>query len=563
MYDPNEYKNIEDNSESTENPESENVIPLGDGTPQASETPEVNEAPEMTETPETQENESGGYYTAVSGSSYSYEPETQYNNPGYSEANYTPVGDGHSRTPRYYYLEETSEKKRKKKDESSGGGVSMKQLVAACLVCAVLGGGVGGIGTGLLSRGNGNTADVPEVPAVTDSGSLAITNGNEEKIPDPSAGQSTVKNLSAEEMTANAIYDLACTQVVGIRSEITYTSWFGTSSSAVSGSGFIISSDGYILTNYHVIEKSYKGGYDISVMLFNGDEYKASIVGFEADNDVAVLKIDAEGLNAVTLGDSNSMSVGETVYAVGNPLGELAYTMTKGMVSALDRELTNTDQSTGTTTTINMFQIDAAVNSGNSGGPVYNGKGEVIGIVTAKYSDSGIEGLGFAIPINDAKSISDDLITKGYVSGKAYFGITVQTVTKNIAEYFNMVEGAYISAVDDNSCAGTAGLMVGDIIIKLDDREITSSSDLKSAKKNYKAGDTATLVVYRSGEEVELTIVFDEEKPVETASKSPEPTPEPDETTPSAWSTPDDDERAIGDGKNANLTPYIEIVPNG
>lgn len=537
MYDPNEYKNIDENSGGHETPENENVIPLGDGTPG-----------------EPKDDPFAGIISSLSS-----HRETGYGeNPGYSEANYTPVGDGHSRVPRYYYPEETSEKKRKKKDSS--GGVSMKQLVAACLVCAVLGGGVGGIGTGLLSRGNGSTADVPEVPSVTDSTILDITKDNGENAPDPNAGQSTAKNLSAEEMTANAIYDLACTQVVGIRSEITYTSWFGTSSSAVSGSGFIISSDGYILTNYHVIEKSYKGGYDISVMLFNGDEYKASIVGFEADNDVAVLKIDAEGLNAVTIGDSNSMSVGETVYAVGNPLGELAYTMTKGMVSALDREITSTstDSETGrqTTNTINMFQIDAAVNSGNSGGPVYNSKGEVIGIVTAKYSDSGIEGLGFAVPINDARSIANDLIDKGYVSGKAYFGITVTTVTKNIAEYFNMVEGAYISAVDENSCAGTAGLRVGDIIIKVDDKEITSSSDLKTAKKNYKAGDTAVLTVYRSGEEVEVTIVFDEEQAAASTT-----TPEPAET-PSVHDeevSPDDEERVIGRGDtNGSLWDYIE-----
>lgn len=188
-----------------------------------------------------------------------------------------------------------------------------------------------------------------------------------------------------------------------------------TSSAAVSGSGFIASSDGYIITNYHVIQNAYEGNFDINVMTHDGTKYIATVVGTEQDNDIAVLKIDAEGLNPVTFGDSDELAVGDTVYAVGNPLGELEFSMSTGHVSAKDRAITTEESATP----INVFQIDAAVNSGNSGGPVYNDQGQVVGVVNAKYSATGVEGIGFAIPANDAVSIANDLITKGYVTGKA------------------------------------------------------------------------------------------------------------------------------------------------
>jgi serine protease Do len=308
---------------------------------------------------------------------------------------------------------------------------------------------------------------------------------------------------------------MACAQVVGITTEVTYYNRFGmTSTSPVVGSGFIISSDGYILTNHHVIEEAVKGNYEVEVMLYNGDTYLAEIVGYESEtSDIAVLKINAEGLNAVTMGDSNAMRVGRDVYAVGNPLGELAYSMTDGMISALDREITTTDKNTGRTTTVNMFQISAAVNSGNSGGPVYNDAGEVIGVVTAKYSSTGVEGLGFAIPINDAMAIAKDLMEIGYVRGKPYMGITVQTVSSTVAQYYNMVEGAYVYSVEPGSPAEAAGLRMGDIITKLNDTDIRSTADLTNTQKNYRAGETVTLTVYRSSEYMEIQLTFGEKVP--------------------------------------------------
>ena len=292
---------------------------------------------------------------------------------------------------------------------------------------------------------------------------------------------------------------------------MTYTNFFGqTSSSAVSGSGFIVSADGYILTNYHVIEYAYKGNYAITVMLHDGTRYEASIVGVEDCNDIAVLKIDASGLDPVTFGDSDKLSVGDDVYAVGNPLGELEFSMTTGHVSALDRLIT-TDESSEA---INMFQIDAAVNSGNSGGPVYNANGEVVGIVTAKYSDTGVEGLGFAIPINDAAKIANDLITKGYVTGKAYMGVSIdERYNSMYSQYYNMPIGAFVKSVESGSCAESAGIQAGDIITRLGDVEITGYSDLKQAIKQYSAGDSAELELYRAGESRTLTVTFDEAVP--------------------------------------------------
>jgi serine protease Do len=194
---------------------------------------------------------------------------------------------------------------------------------------------------------------------------------------------------------------------------------------------------------------------------------------------------------------------------VGNPLGELDFSMSTGHVSALDRLITSDESGVA----INMFQIDAAVNSGNSGGPVYNAAGEVIGIVTAKYASSGVEGLGFAIPINDAVSIANDLITKGYVSGKAYMGVSVdQRYNSMYAQYWGMPLGAYVYSVESGSCADKAGVREKDIITAIGEHEITGYTDLTSALHSFSAGDTTELKVYRGGEDITLTITFDEAK---------------------------------------------------
>jgi len=309
----------------------------------------------------------------------------------------------------------------------------------------------------------------------------------------------------------------------------------GITTAVSSGSGFIISSDGYILTNYHVIETAHMNGLPLKVNLSDGTSYEATVIGYESSNDFAILKIDATGLNPAIIGNSSNIRVGQTVYAVGNPFGDLVYTMTDGIVSALDRTVTVEGK------TINTFQFSAAVNSGNSGGPIYDANGEVIGIVTAKLRRSaadGVEGIGFAIPINDAIEIASELIEHGYITGRPLIGITVETVTRANAAYFEWVVGAYITSISPESAAETAGLTVGDIIVGLGGVEVSSTSDLLLALRRYRAGDTTTITVWRSGDEVVLSITFDEnlsagqpqqpqQQPESRLPREPRPTPAP------------------------------------
>lgn len=428
---------------------------------------------------------------------------------GCYDAGYVPSDSASAVPPAWRYQEPrpvTPPREKAAKNKRRGPGWA--GLIAACLVCAML----GGIGGGVLG---GWFASRNAAPAAADGSSTVLN------VAGPTA-PTVSKNLVSpgDVIDPTQIYTLACSQTVGVTTRITRTTFFGTSSGAVTGSGFIISADGYILTNFHVVEDAVKGGYDVTVYLYDGAEYIASIVGYEEDNDVAVLKISADGLPAATIGDSDSIQVGQSAYAVGNPLGELQYTMTTGSVSALDREISFTDSDTGVVNTINMFQIDAAVNSGNSGGPVYNNRGEVIGIVTAKYGayTTGVEGLGFAIPINDAVSIANDIITIGYVRGKAALGVTVQTVPATAVQYYNMVAGAYVMQVNAGSCAEKAGVKVGDVIVALDDTDIGSMPDLLAAKKEYRAGETAVLRIFRGGEYLELQLTFDEDIPAGAAA---------------------------------------------
>ena len=339
------------------------------------------------------------------------------------------------------------------------------------------------------------------------SGGAAPSLSASAAAPAESAGLkvSTLARASAgSELSATEIYQLACRQVVGISTTVSGYNMFGQlTSNAVSGTGFIISEDGYILTNNHVVEDA----REVTVKLYDGSEYPAKIVGTEGrDSDVAVLKIEASGLTPVTLGDSDEMEVGEEIYAVGNPLGELTYTMTSGIISALDREIA-TDRNVN----VNMFQLDAAVNAGNSGGPVYDTHGRVLGIVTAKYQSTGIEGLGFAIPINDAVEIAKELIDHGYVTGKAYFGIVVTNMSESDAQRYNSKAGVYVTSVTEGSCAEKAGMQQGDVILELGGKAVASTTELASVKKDYKAGDSCEVTVWRSGKTLTLTVTFDEE----------------------------------------------------
>ena len=423
----------------------------------------------------------------------------------YADAHFESA-EGSTVPPRYYTPpEKPSRSAREAEPRKSGSAGRVVGILCAVLAAALLGGFCGAAFTG--SRLNSR---VENLELRLEEQASAASKAAEEAAAAPEENRDPANTLFAEALSPADIYDLAVQQVVGVRTEITMTNFFGmTSSGAVSGSGFIVSEDGYILTNYHVVEDAYERRLDVQVMTYDGTSYNATIVGVEPANDVAVLKVEAEGLSAATLGDSDDLRVGDTVYAVGNPLGELEFSMSTGHVSAKDRVITTQESES-----INMFQIDAAVNEGNSGGPVYDGYGRVIGIVTAKYSDTGVEGLGFAIPVNDVKAIVDDLISKGYVTGKAYMGVTVETrYNAMYSQYYGMPLGAYIQDVVSGSAAKAAGLQPGDIITAIGDYRIEDYSDLKTALRHFSAFDTTQLTVYRAGEELHLSITFDEEKP--------------------------------------------------
>ena len=388
-------------------------------------------------------------------------------------------------------------KQKKSKKPMGAGGI-----IALCLICSLLA-AILASGATFIALRNGNSALGRVLDEIVPTEPPQLTVNSVQYLAE-----------SAEPGTASYVYELARRQVVGISTEISYTNIFGqVSASSVTGSGFIIDSDGYIMTNYHVIEDAQRGGYEVTVLTYDGTEYTAKIVGYDEENDIAVLKIDAAGLSAAELGDSDQLVVGQMVYAVGNPLGELNYTMTSGIVSATDRAITTS----GDSVPISMFQMDAAVNSGNSGGPVYNAAGQVVGVVTAKTSATGVEGLGFAIPISDAAHIANQILEYGYVTDRASLGITSVTVPSSVAARYNMVEGAYVNAVNEGSAAETAGLQTGDIITAVDDQEVAGSTELTGIVHSYQVGDTAQLTVWRAGETITLTVTFDQSQPVEEA----------------------------------------------
>lgn len=455
--------------------------------------PEVEQPAATIEADDEQEEQIDGEY-------HLKRPESEFKY--YTDANFTPESEA-TEPLRYYVPEEKQKKPKQEKRSKKSGNFSFAKIASFCMVCALLGGVAGGaVGFGFGSKTNEEPAQITDGTGALDTTSSPL----------PLSLQSTGDAISAKE-----IYALGCEQTVGISTEITTRNVFGmVSSGSVTGSGFIISEDGYIMTNYHVIESAYTGGYDVNVMLFSGESYVADIVGFDEENDIALLKIEASGLSAVTFSDSDELSVGDTVYAIGNPLGELAYTMTSGIISATDRVI-NTDENTS----LNMFQMDAAVNSGNSGGPVYNSSGQVVGVVTAKYSDTGVEGLSFAIPINDAVNIATDIMENGYVTGKGYLGVNGQTIDSMTSQYYNMPQGVYVNYVEAGSCADDAGIKLYDIIIQVDSKAITTRDELSSAVKSCSAGDEVDVIVWRSGEYLTLTVTMDEYVPqTETSDQS-------------------------------------------
>lgn len=365
------------------------------------------------------------------------------------------------------------------------GGVG--RVVALILSCAVISAACG-FGGAILAQNGSRTGKT----TVQQSNRTAAT-VNVKKVD----GQTLMSPAEVYASTVNSVVSINCSAVS--------TNIFGQQTeSASSGSGFIYTADGYIVTNQHVVANA----SSINVTLYNGDTYPATLVGSDSDYDVAVLKIDAKDLPAVTLGSSTDVNVGDTVLAIGNPLGELTFSMSQGIVSCVNRAI-NVEG-----TPFNMIQVDASINPGNSGGPLMNLYGEVVGIVSAKYSsyaNTTVEGLGFAIPINDVQSIIKDIIENGSVGNKAYMAITAGTMTQQMAAQYkiNATEGVFVYSVEDGGAGDKAGLKLGDVITKLNDTQITSMEDLSAAKKGFKAGDTVTLTVLRDGKEITTQLTFD------------------------------------------------------
>ena len=364
------------------------------------------------------------------------------------------------------------------------------RFVALGLCCALIGGLAGGGGVLAYNHFAGGSTTIYQGSAPTTAVNLASVDGH------------TV-------LTPEEIYAANLGAAVGVNGDVTTNAWGYTVRNAVSGSGFVISSNAtssYIVTNYHVINNV----QDIKVFFANGDSYDATLVGGEEDNDIAVLRIEVGNLQTVTLGDSDALNVGENVYAIGNPLGELTFTFTGGYVSAKDRSVTMSDG-----TVMNMLQTDTAINNGNSGGPLFNEYGQVIGIVSAKLSSSSsseasVEGLGFAIPINDVRDMITSIIENGYVTGKPSMGILLDDVPQ-AAQQYGVPAGAEVLAILDGSGADNGGLQVGDIITAVNGTEVSGSSDLQSAVSEFSAGDTVTLSIYRSGETTTVDVTLDEE----------------------------------------------------
>lgn len=359
------------------------------------------------------------------------------------------------------------------------------KVTALALCCALLGGAVGG---GIV-WGVGRSGDETSV-----------------NVSGRTVSQVALKTVDGKTAMSDAeVYAANVNSVVSINVTGTNSNnFFGQPvQTASSGSGFILTTDGYIVTNYHVVEDA----QTVKVTLYNGDEYDAQYVGGDEDYDIAVIKIEASGLQAVTLGDSEKLNVGDRVLAIGNPLGDLTFSMSGGMVSSVNRTI-NVDG-----TPFNMIQTDTSINPGNSGGPLLNSYGEVVGIVSAKYSSyasQSVEGLGFAIPINDVAAMIQDIMTNGYVSNKAYLGITPGTMNEQMAAQYryDVTKGVFIYSVEEGSAADKAGLKMGDVIMKIDGTDVDSYQELVALKKKYSAGDESTFTIYRGGQQQEVAVTW-------------------------------------------------------
>ena len=398
-------------------------------------------------------------------------------------------GNGTNNFTGYQYTVSQAPQAPKKKQHRGGAWV-----VALALCFAILGGAIGGGTVWFLTRNNTTGAG--------GSSSTTIQQGRHENV--------TVDINEIETgtlMTAAEVYAKNVNSTVGIQTSITSTNlWGQQTTSAASGSGFILTADGYIVTNYHVIQNA----NSVTVSTYGGASYNAKIVGYDEGNDLAVLKIEATGLSPVVLGSSEKLNVGDTVLAIGNPLGELTFSLTTGVVSALNREVTFSGG-----TVMDLLQTDCAINSGNSGGALFNLYGEVVGITNAKYSGSSstgasIDNIAFAIPIDSVRAIVESIIEKGYYA-KPVIGVSVTDVDEN-SRQLGIPAGAWVKEVTAGGAAEAAGIQANDVITAINGTEISGVSDLKRILAKASAGDELSLVIWRKNQSLTLTVVVREAK---------------------------------------------------
>ena len=422
-----------------------------------------------------------------------------YSDPAPARPSETSTGNGGTTPPPAGPEPQAAASKPPKKRRKHSGGRIARNAVALVLAAAM---GFAGGFVGARVGNSGNKVVIQQVER---------TSGT-----DSSAASGTA--VASSGMTTAQVSEMVSPSVVVITTEqVVYSqwSWYGQNQvESGAGSGVIISSDGYILTCAHVVS----GASQITVTIGDTD-YTATVVGEDDTSDVAVLKIDATGLTPATVGDSDSLSVGDSVLAVGNPLGELGGTVTSGIVSALNRSVTI--QGTSSTNTMSLIQMDASVSPGNSGGGLFNMNGELIGLVNAKSSSSDAEGLGFAIPINDAIQVAQDLLENGYVSGRPYMGITYIAVTdaQTAAQLNVNAYGVYVVDVVQGGPADKAGLKAGDRIVSIDGTEIAQKDDLGTLMQQHTAGDTLSITVARDGQMQTVSLTLGEKNASNTAAQ--------------------------------------------
>ena len=454
-----------------------------------------------------------------------------YNNPAGGQT--TPTGNGGSGNNGGYsyvnYYSDPNGGDPNKKPKKKHTGLKVAAFVLAMVLVS---GGSIGVYEGIRSSNADNSSSIV---ASNDSSAAESSTGDSSSSKKSDSSQSWIQLASTNgSMSVADIVKKVTPSVVGVQSTFSssngsnnnpmngYGGFFGYGSQGNSGSqgmtgvgtGIIMSKDGYIVTNAHVIyDDEYGYGEASSVQIQMSDEettYDARIVAYDKEADIAVLKIDADNLTAAEFGDSSSCEVGEMVVAIGNPLGlQFQNTVTCGIISALDRKVTINDN------TMTLIQTDTAINNGNSGGPLINSSGQVIGINSAKMSstysgEATVEGIGFAIPMSEAKSIVDDLINYGYVTGRPQLGISCQDVTEAVSQAYNIPVGAYIFSVTAGGAADQAGLQPGDVITGIQDQTISTTEELNAVKNQYKAGDTITLTYVRAGETKKVDVTLAE-----------------------------------------------------